>query len=59
MKVTLLALTLNEIEGVKVILPQIDPSRVDQILVIDGDQPTAPSSGLKITATTSTFKEAA
>ena len=36
MKVTLLALTLNEIEGVKVILPQIDPSWVDQILVIDG-----------------------
>lgn len=35
-KVTLLALTLNEIDGIKVILPQIDRAWVDQILVIDG-----------------------
>ncbi len=36
MKVTLLALTLNEVEGVKAIMPQIDRSWVDQILVVDG-----------------------
>ena len=36
MKVTLLALTLNEIDGVKAILPQIDPSWFHQILVVDG-----------------------
>jgi len=35
-KVTVLALTLNEIEGIKVIMPQIDPSWVDQILIVDG-----------------------
>ncbi len=36
LKTTLLALTLNEVEGVKVILPQIDHSRFDQIIVVDG-----------------------
>ena len=36
MTVTLLALTLNEIDGVKVILPQIHTSWYDQILVVDG-----------------------
>lgn len=36
MTVTLLALTLNEIEGVKAILPQIDRSWYDQLLVLDG-----------------------
>lgn len=36
MKTTLLALTLNEIEGVKVIMPQIDRSWVSQIIIIDG-----------------------
>jgi len=36
LKTTLLALTLNEIDGVKAILPQIDRSWVDQILVVDG-----------------------
>ena len=36
MKVTLLALTLNEIDGVKAILPQIDRSCCDQIIVVDG-----------------------
>ena len=36
MKVTLLALTLNEIEGVKAILPAIDPSWCDQLIVVDG-----------------------
>ncbi len=35
-KVTLLALTLNEVDGIKVIMPQIDPSWVDQILIVDG-----------------------
>ncbi len=36
MKVTLLALTLNEIDGVKAILPRIPPGLVDQIIVVDG-----------------------
>ncbi len=36
MKVTLLALTLNEIDGVKAILPRIPRERIDQLLVIDG-----------------------
>ncbi len=36
MKVTLLALTLNELEGVKEIMPQIDPSWCDQVLIVDG-----------------------
>jgi glycosyltransferase involved in cell wall biosynthesis len=36
MKVTLLALTLNEIDGVRAILPRIAPDWVDQILVLDG-----------------------
>lgn len=36
MKVTLLVLTLNEIDGMQVIMPRIDPSWCDQILVLDG-----------------------
>ena len=36
MKVTVLALTLNESEGVKAILPRIPRDRVDQLLVVDG-----------------------
>lgn len=36
MKATLLVLTLNEIDGMKVIMPQIDPSWFSQILVVDG-----------------------
>lgn len=36
MKVTLLALTLNEIDGVKAILPRIQPGLVDQLIVVDG-----------------------
>jgi glycosyltransferase involved in cell wall biosynthesis len=36
MKVTILALTLNEYDGVRVILPQIQPSWYDQLLVVDG-----------------------
>src|SRR5262245_36265878 len=36
MKVTLLALTLNEIDGVQVILPRIPGGLVDQLLVVDG-----------------------
>ena len=36
MKFTLLVMTLNEIDGMKVIMPQIDRSWVDQILVVDG-----------------------
>jgi glycosyltransferase involved in cell wall biosynthesis len=35
-RTTLLALTLNEIDGVKAILPQIDTSSIDRILVVDG-----------------------
>jgi glycosyltransferase involved in cell wall biosynthesis len=36
MRVTLLALTLNEIDGVKAILPRIPRNLVDQLLVVDG-----------------------
>jgi glycosyltransferase involved in cell wall biosynthesis len=36
MKATLLVPTLNEIEGMRVIMPQIQPGWVDQILVLDG-----------------------
>lgn len=36
MKVTLLVPTLNEIVGMKSIMPKIDPTWVDQILVVDG-----------------------
>lgn len=36
MKVTLLVMTLNEIEGVKAIMPRIRKEWVDQIVVIDG-----------------------
>ncbi|BAH73441.1 glycosyltransferase family 2 protein [Solidesulfovibrio magneticus] len=36
MTVTILALTLNEIVGVKAILPQIDPAWYNQLIVVDG-----------------------
>lgn len=36
MKVTLLVLTLNEIEGMKVIMPRISRDWCDQIIVVDG-----------------------
>jgi glycosyltransferase involved in cell wall biosynthesis len=36
MRTSLLALTLNEIDGVKAVLPQIDRRWVEQILVVDG-----------------------
>lgn len=36
MKTTLLALTLNEVDGVKAIMPQISRSWFDQILIVDG-----------------------
>lgn len=36
MKITLLVMTLNEIDGMKAIMPQIDRSWVDQIIVVDG-----------------------
>ncbi len=36
MKTTLLALTLNEIDGVKAIMPKIEPSWCDQIIMVDG-----------------------
>jgi glycosyltransferase involved in cell wall biosynthesis len=36
MKVTLLALTLNEIEGVRAILPRIPRELFEQILILDG-----------------------
>lgn len=37
MKVTLLIPTLNEEEGMRIIMPQIDRSWVDQILITDGN----------------------
>lgn len=36
MTVTLLLFTLDEIDGMRAIVPQIDPAWVDQILVVDG-----------------------
>ena len=36
MKTTLLVMTLNEIEGMKVIMPQIQKNWCDQIIVVDG-----------------------
>tara|TARA_Y100001970_G_scaffold286728_1_gene409625 strand:- start:1869 stop:2537 length:669 start_codon:yes stop_codon:yes gene_type:complete len=36
MKTTLLALSFNEIEGIKVILPQISKEVIDEILIVDG-----------------------
>ncbi|MEC7490824.1 MAG: glycosyltransferase family 2 protein [Pseudomonadota bacterium] len=36
MKTTLLVMTLNEIEGMKVIMPQVNSSWFDQIIVVDG-----------------------
>ncbi|MHB1606648.1 MAG: glycosyltransferase family 2 protein [Leptospirales bacterium] len=36
MKTTLIALTLNEIDGMKAIMPKIDPEWVHQILILDG-----------------------
>ena len=36
MKVTLLVPTLNEIDGMKVIMPRINREWVDQILIVDG-----------------------
>jgi len=36
MKTTLLIPTLNEIEGIQTIMPKIDPTWVDQILIVDG-----------------------
>jgi glycosyltransferase involved in cell wall biosynthesis len=35
-KTTLLVMTLNEVEGMKAIMPQIKPGWVDQIIVVDG-----------------------
>jgi glycosyltransferase involved in cell wall biosynthesis len=35
-RTTILALTLNELDGVKAILPRIDPSWYSQLLVVDG-----------------------
>lgn len=37
MKTTLCVMTLNEIESIKVIMPQIDRTLFDQILIIDGN----------------------
>lgn len=36
MKITLCVLTLNEIDSIKVVMPQVDTSLFDQVLVIDG-----------------------
>jgi glycosyltransferase involved in cell wall biosynthesis len=35
-KITLFVVALNEIEGLKIIMPQIDPAWIDQILIGDG-----------------------
>ncbi|MGB0683280.1 MAG: glycosyltransferase family 2 protein [Magnetovibrionaceae bacterium] len=35
-KVTLIVMTLNELEGMKVIMPQIDQSLLHQIIILDG-----------------------
>ena len=35
MKTTLLVMTLNEIEGMKEIMPQISRDWVDQIIIVD------------------------
>jgi len=35
-KTTLLVMTLNEIEGIKAIMPQIQRNWCDQIIVVDG-----------------------
>ncbi|MCS7045320.1 MAG: glycosyltransferase family 2 protein [Gemmataceae bacterium] len=35
-RVTLLVPTLNEIDGMRVIMPRVDPRWVDQILILDG-----------------------
>jgi glycosyltransferase involved in cell wall biosynthesis len=36
MKTTLLVMTLNEINGMKAIMPQIDRAWCDQIIIVDG-----------------------
>ena len=36
MKTTLIVMALNEIEGMKAIMPRIDPSWCDQVIVVDG-----------------------
>ena len=36
MKATLLALTLNEIDGMKAVMPRVRPEWFDQVLVLDG-----------------------
>lgn len=36
MKITLCVMTLNEIDSMKIIMPQVDTSLFDQVLVIDG-----------------------
>lgn len=36
MKTTLLVMTLNEINGMKVIMPRVKPDWVDQIIIVDG-----------------------
>ncbi|MDI6743438.1 MAG: hypothetical protein QMD11_11955, partial [Smithella sp.] len=36
MKTTLLVCTLNEIDGMRVIMPQIDRQWCDQIIILDG-----------------------
>ena len=35
-KKTLVALTLNEIDGMKAIMPQIQPGWFDQVIIADG-----------------------
>lgn len=42
MKTTLLVMTLNEIDGMKAIMPQIDRSWCDQIIIVDGGSTDGP-----------------
>ncbi|MGP0630184.1 glycosyltransferase [Nitrospina sp. 32_T5] len=36
MKITLIVLTLNEIDGMQVVMPQINPNWYDQLIILDG-----------------------
>jgi len=36
MKTTLLVMTLNEVNGMKAIMPKVDRAWLDQIIVVDG-----------------------
>jgi len=46
MKTTLLALTLNEINGMKAIMPKINKERCDQTIIVDGGSTASCSFGV-------------